>query len=59
LASGDANPIADPDIIDSVREDDIESILARARVHQEARDSYDGSLAARLTEYLLAAPGAW
>jgi hypothetical protein len=28
--SRDANRIADPDIVDAVREDDIKSILARA-----------------------------
>jgi hypothetical protein len=37
-------PTADHDIIEAVREDDIESIIAEAREHQEARDGHDTSL---------------
>jgi hypothetical protein len=36
-------PTLDNDIIEAVREDDIESIIAQAREHQEARDGYDAS----------------
>ena len=32
----------DKDIIDAIREDDIESIIAEVREHQQARDRYDG-----------------
>jgi len=35
-------PTVDDDIIDAIREDDIESIIAEVRQHQEARDRYDG-----------------
>jgi hypothetical protein len=31
------------DIIDAVREDDIENVIAEAREHQKARDGYDWS----------------
>jgi hypothetical protein len=31
-------PTVDDDLIDAIREDDIESIIAEAREHQEARD---------------------
>jgi hypothetical protein len=34
--------IAD-DIIEAVREDDIESVISEAREYQEARDGYDAS----------------